>query len=88
MGEIDASNKRIKGVIIEAVGDVKQNGIIRTAEDAFVGIKTLGKYESNTGEIIQGEKNKKRIDWGKWQTILALIAIILPILGWLFFGQK
>jgi len=60
MGEINANNKKIKGVIIEAAGNIKQDGTIRTDKDAFVGIRTLGRYESNTGQIIQSEQNLKR----------------------------
>ncbi len=81
MAEIDASNKRIKGVFIEAGGNVKQDGVIRTDKDAIVGIKTNGNYESNKGEIIQvGEKSKKWHQqwWGK-----IIIGVIIGVIVWL-----
>jgi hypothetical protein len=77
MAEIDASAKGIKGVIIEAAGDVKQDGIIRTTEDAFVGIRTLGKYESNGGQIIQGDQRQAR--W--WENTPVQLLIILGALA-------
>ena len=84
MAEIDTNDKRIKGVIIEAVGDVKQDGIIRTDKDAFIGIRTMGKYESNTGQIIQGEQ-KIRKWWEKtWIQIIFLLGAIAGIIGLIF----
>ncbi len=84
MAEINADDKRIKGVIIEAAGDVKQDGIIHTDKDAFVGIRTLGKYESSTGQIIQGEQKTEKW-WEKtWFQIVMLLGAISGIVGLYF----
>ena len=84
MAEINADDKRIKGVIIEAAGDVKQDGIIRTDKDAFVGIRTLGKYESNAGQIIQGEQKTGKW-WEKtWFQIIMLLGAIAGIVSLYF----
>ncbi|MDP3988057.1 MAG: hypothetical protein Q8P80_02840 [Candidatus Levybacteria bacterium] len=81
MAEINANDKRIKGVIIEAAGDIKQDGIIHTDKDAFIGIRTLGKYESNIGQIIQGELKTERW-WEKtWAQLIMLLGAIAGIIG-------
>ena len=90
MGEIDVSDKKIKGVIIEAVGDVKQDGIIRVDKESFVGIRTLGKYESNKGEIIQGKQRINKISGNKWWErnwiqIIFIIGAIASIIGIVLF---
>ena len=84
MVEINADDKRIKGVIIEAAGDVKHDGIIRADKDALVSIRTLGKYESSTGQIIQG-KQKTDKWWEKaWFQIIMLLGAIAGIVSLYF----
>ena len=87
MAEINAYDKRIKGVIIEAAGDIKQDGIIHTDKDAFVGIKTLGKYESNIGQIIQGKQKIKKWWENTFVQIIVLLGAIAGIVG-LFYLSK
>ena len=82
MAEINADDKRIKGVIIEAVGDIKrEKDVIRINKDAFVGIRTLGKYESTGGQIIQGGYRTGKW-WEKtWVQIIFLLGAIAGIIG-------
>lgn len=60
---------------------MRQDGIISTDKDAFVGIRTLGKYESNSGRIIQG-KQRTEMWWEKtWVQIIFLFGGLAGITG-------
>jgi hypothetical protein len=91
MGKIDASNDKIKGVFIEAGGDIIHDGVIETSGNAVVGMKAQGNYSSTGGQIIQkSAAPDTNVSWQKWQTLLAVVAIVvavvIAVIGWMYFS--
>lgn len=78
----------IKGIFFEVAGNMQNDGVLQTNEDAIVDIKVKGNYSSKKGKIMQG--NSSTSGWHTtWWGISALaiisglvIARLVYFFGW------
>lgn len=85
-------NKKIEtqrsGIFLEVGGNIVNNGLIQTVEDAPVEITIAENYSSGSGKIIQNSEVQKIEMKGWWEKPLGIILIglilagLVYLLGW------
>lgn len=72
---IEATKKDGGGIFFEVGGDMKNDGVIQTNENATVNIAVAGNYSSQKGKIIQDKKEKGKTWYEKPPGIIIITVI-------------
>lgn len=73
---IEATKSKGGGIFFEVGGNMKNDGVIQTSENATVNIAVAGDYASQKGKIIQSRKTNNKKAWYEKPIGIVILMII------------